>query len=61
MEQKCTAYRIVDGMECSSQAKYEVKFDGRHIGYVCGTHARAYTPKALFPLVEAREARISSQ
>jgi len=47
---KCTAYRLVDGGECRSPAKYEVKFDGRHIGYVCGVHKRAYTDKALFPL-----------
>jgi len=47
-----SACRIVDGMECSSQAKYEVKFDGRHIGYVCGVHARAYIRKTLFPLMK---------
>ena len=52
MKQKCTAYRILDGMPCSSQAKYEVKFDDRHVGYVCGIHKRIYGPNALIPLVE---------
>lgn len=50
MKIKCTSYRLVDGKRCSAPAKYEVKFEGRHIGFVCGTHARSYTKKALFPL-----------
>ena len=52
MKQKCTAYRIVDAVKCTSTAKYEVIFDGRHIGYVCGVHARAYTSKSLVPLAK---------
>ena len=51
MKEKCTCYRIVDGLECESLAKYEIKFDNRHVGFACGTHARAYGSKALFPLV----------
>lgn len=54
MKQKCTATRIVDGKDCSSPAKYEVRFGNHPMGYVCGIHARAYTPKALFPLTEAK-------
>uniref|UniRef100_A0A6M3J7G8 Uncharacterized protein n=1 Tax=viral metagenome TaxID=1070528 RepID=A0A6M3J7G8_9ZZZZ len=50
MKVKCTAYRIVDGLLCQAVAKYEIKFSGRHLGYVCGNHKRAYTEKVLFPV-----------
>ena len=54
-KQKCTSYRLVDGVECSSPAKYEVKFNESHVGFVCGTHARQYTSKALFLLVKEKK------
>ena len=50
MKRQCTGYRMVDAKECQNKAKYEVKFEGRHIGFACGIHSRAYTQKALFPL-----------
>ena len=50
MKVKCTAYRLADGLVCNSPAKYEVRFDDRYIGCVCGVHKRAYTDKALFIL-----------
>ncbi len=55
MSEKCTGIRMVDGKDCQNLAKYEVSFEGRHVGYVCGIHARAYTEKALFPLTPAQQ------
>lgn len=52
---KCTCCRLVDSEKCNVRALYEIKFDGRHIGYACGIHARAYTEKSLSPLSNRRD------
>jgi len=57
MRHKCMAYRLIDGQECSNPAKYEVRYGGILVNYVCGIHARAYTPKALVPLAETERKR----
>ena len=47
MKIKCTAVRLVDDKECQTIATHEVVLEGRHAGYVCGIHKRAWLPKAL--------------
>ena len=50
MKIKCTAIRYVDGLDCKSPATHEVRVKGRHVGYVCGIHKRAWLALALFAL-----------
>jgi hypothetical protein len=51
---KCTAVRLKDAQDCQWPAKYEAVMEGRHVAYVCGTHARQWTKKALHPLHQTK-------